>query len=176
MKLEKFLWSKTKVDIIKYLIFKRQWISIRALESELNWSFPAIKKQVDSLEEAEIVEIDKNNNRFAITIRENVYDLIKNFILFNLEQDFVNTFNKYDTMLDKFYLWKIFWKKLDIDIVLLHKNTPKEFLEQIKNDFEKMFKDYFIDHLSVVFMSVDDFQRRYRLADKFILNLITNSK
>ena len=52
MNLEKLFGSKTKVDIIKYLLFRRQGVSMRALEAELGWTFPAIKKQVDSLEEA----------------------------------------------------------------------------------------------------------------------------
>ena len=69
MKLDKFLGSKTKVDILKYLIFRRQGISIRALEHEIPWTFPAIKKQVDSLEESEIVDIDKEGNKWSIVIR-----------------------------------------------------------------------------------------------------------
>jgi len=52
MKIEKLLWSKTKTDILKYLIFKQEGISLRALENVLKRSFPAIKKQVDILEES----------------------------------------------------------------------------------------------------------------------------
>jgi predicted transcriptional regulator len=59
MNLEKLFGSKTKVDILKYLLFKRQGISMRALESELSWTFPAIKKQVDSLKIAGIIDINK---------------------------------------------------------------------------------------------------------------------
>jgi predicted transcriptional regulator len=62
MKLEKFLGSKTKTDILKYLIFKEEGISLRALENVLKWSFPAIKKQVDILEDSGVVFIDKNTN------------------------------------------------------------------------------------------------------------------
>jgi len=32
---------------------------MRALESELTWTFPAIKKQVDSLKLANVVDINK---------------------------------------------------------------------------------------------------------------------
>ena len=49
MDLEKLFGSKAKVDILKYLLFKRQGLSLRALESDLTWTFPAIKKQVDSM-------------------------------------------------------------------------------------------------------------------------------
>jgi hypothetical protein len=32
---------------------------MRALESELDWTFPAIKKQIDALTEAGVIDIDK---------------------------------------------------------------------------------------------------------------------
>jgi hypothetical protein len=35
MNLEKLFGSKAKVDILKYLIFRRQGVSMRALETEL---------------------------------------------------------------------------------------------------------------------------------------------
>jgi len=59
MNLEKLFGSKTKVDILKYLLFRRQGVSMRALEAELNRTFPAIKKQIDSLNEAEVIDVDK---------------------------------------------------------------------------------------------------------------------
>jgi predicted transcriptional regulator len=59
MNLEKLFGSKTKVDILKYLLFRRQGVSMRALESEIERTFPAIKKQVDSLLEAQVININK---------------------------------------------------------------------------------------------------------------------
>lgn len=61
MNLEKLFGSKTKVDILKYLLFKRQGVSMRALESEIPWTFPAIKKQVDSLNESNVIDVNKDN-------------------------------------------------------------------------------------------------------------------
>ena len=52
MKLDKLFGSKAKADILKYLVFRRQGISMRAFESELEWSFPAIKKQISQLDAA----------------------------------------------------------------------------------------------------------------------------
>jgi predicted transcriptional regulator len=57
MHLDKLFGSKAKVDILKYLLFRRQGVSMRALETELERTFPAIKKQIDSLKKASIVEI-----------------------------------------------------------------------------------------------------------------------
>jgi hypothetical protein len=44
--------NRTKVDILKYLMFKEDGISARELENNLSQSFPAIKKQIDNLERA----------------------------------------------------------------------------------------------------------------------------
>jgi len=84
MKLDKFLGSKTKVDILKYLIFRRQGISIRALEHEIPWTFPAIKKQVDPLEESDIVDIDKEGNKWSIIMRPSVAQHIRTLLLYCL--------------------------------------------------------------------------------------------
>jgi len=50
MRLDKLLGSQAKADILKFLVFKREGISARALENYLSWSFPSIKKQIDMLE------------------------------------------------------------------------------------------------------------------------------
>lgn len=108
MKLDKFLGSKTKVDILKYLIFRRQGISIRALEHEIPWTFPAIKKQVDSLEESEIVDIDKEGNKWSIVIRPAVFDYIRSLLLYCIGNDLKSLFGKYEYIIDSYYLGKIF--------------------------------------------------------------------
>lgn len=176
MKLDKLLWSKTKVDILKYLLFKRQWISIRALESELDWSFPAIKKQVDMLNSANIIRVDKDNNKWSIYINEHIYELIKKVFIFALQEDIDTLFNKYDTVLEKYFLGKIFGNKIDVDLVVIYRLMGKDFLDKIKEDIIAMLREYFIDNVGVVFMASEDFQRRYRMSDKFVLSLITYCK
>jgi len=82
MNLEKLFGSKTKVDIIKYLLFKRQGISMRALESEIEWTFPAIKKQVDSLNDSKVIDVNKDNQGRAISIKPEFHDTLKNVFYF----------------------------------------------------------------------------------------------
>ena len=82
MNLEKLFGSKTKVDILKYLLFKRQGISMRALESEIEWTFPAIKKQVDSLNAANVINVNKDGQGRAISIKPEFYDILKNVFYF----------------------------------------------------------------------------------------------
>lgn len=59
MKLDKFLGSKTKSDILKYLIFRRQECIYEAMSNDIARTFPAIKKQIDSLEQSEIIMIER---------------------------------------------------------------------------------------------------------------------
>ncbi len=173
MKLDKFLWSKTKVDILKYLIFRRQGISIRALEHEIPWTFPAIKKQVDSLEDSEIVDIDKEGNKRSITIRPSVSSNIKWLLLYCLNTDLKDLFDKYEYIIDSYYLGKIFgYDTMELDMVIIYKNCEKSLLDVIKNDISEVFRNFFIETAQISFMSLDEFQRRYRLADKFVLNLM----
>ncbi len=176
MNIEKFLGSKTRAGIIKYLLFKRQWVSLRALESDLNWSFTAIKKQIDSLLDAQIVEIDKDSNKWSIYLNNEVEDLVRNIFLYSLEFELKKSFDSYFNMIDKYYLWKVFWNKIDYDIVVVYKNCESWFIDRIKQDISEIFYDYYIENVWVVFMEFEDFNRRYRLADKFVLNLISNCK
>ncbi|UFX83381.1 hypothetical protein [Candidatus Absconditicoccus praedator] len=175
MNIEKFLGSKTRAGIIKYLLFKRQGISMRALETDLAWSFTAIKKQVDSLLEADIVTIKKDQTKWSIYINDQVYDLVRRIFLYSLEFELQKTFSLYPGIVEKYYLGKIFGNNINADMVVVYKTTDPEFLSDMKNKISEIFVDYYIDNVGVVFMQSGDFQRRYRLADKFVLNLITNS-
>jgi hypothetical protein len=89
---------------LKYLIFRRQGISIRALEHEIPWTFPAIKKQVDSLEESEVVVIDKDNTKRAITIHPSASPHIRGMLLYTLQTELVGLFEQYTYMLDQYFL------------------------------------------------------------------------
>lgn len=172
MKLEKLFGSSTKVDILKYLIFKRQWVSIRALDSELTWSFPAIKKQIDLLLDADIVRIDKTSSKWSIYLEWSIHDLVKKILLFSLEYDLKLLFMKYDVCVNKYFLWKVFGNKVDADLVVIYTNLERNTIEKIKEEISDIFREYFVDLVSVVFMPNSDFERRNRLADKFVISLI----
>jgi hypothetical protein len=172
MNLDKFLGSKTKVDILKYLLFRRQGISIRALEHEIPWTFPAIKKQVDSLEESQVVLIDKDASKWSITINPPIAQHMKALFLYTLERDLFGLFDKYTYMVDQYFLGRVFGRDMELDLVLIHKNCEKPVLDSIKEEITFLFRDYFIETAQVTFMSLEEFQRRYRLADKFVLQLM----
>lgn len=172
MNLEKLFWSKTKVDILKYLVFCRQWISMRALESEIWWTFPAIKKQVDSLEESWVVEVQKETSGFSISIKKEYFDLFKQIFFTSLKSSLTKLFDEYSIMIDKYFLWKFFGIPLDMDIVIIYKNMEKPQIDTLKSSISDIFREFFIEKVSVVFMSTDEREKRYRLADKFVLQVI----
>lgn len=172
MNLDKLFWSKTKVDILKYLLFKRQGISMRALESELSWTFPAIKKQVDSLKEANVVDIDKDSVKRSIRINKDFEPLIKNVFVYSLENEIKDLFRQHESIISKFYFGGVFGSKLEMDLVVLYQNCEKEQIDKLKEIISDIFSNYFIDVVQVVFMSAAEREKRYRLADRFVLNIL----
>ncbi len=172
MNLEKLFWSKTKVDILKYLLFRRQGVSMRALESELSWTFPAIKKQVDSLLEAQVVDINKEGQWRSITIKPEFQINIKNIFFYGLRSELMDLFKTYEIMIDKYYFGKKFGSDIESDLVIIYKNCEKPQIDTIKGNINEVFRWYFIETVSVVFMSIEEWQKRYRLADRFVLQIM----
>lgn len=148
---------------------------MRALESEIPRTFPAIKKQVDSLYEADVIDIEKDSTRRAITIKKDFYDNIKNIFLYTLQKEIIEIWETHPFTLEKFFFGNVFGNNIDIDIVVIHKNIEKQILDKIKEEIGEVFKNFFIDNPTAVFMSWDEFQKRYRLADKFVLHIIKNT-
>lgn len=74
---------------------------MRALESELERTFPAIKKQIDSLEESGIIDINKDNAGFSITMLTTHYELFRMFFLASLKEDLLELFSTYSVMIDR---------------------------------------------------------------------------
>lgn len=172
MKLHRLFGSKTKVDILKYLLFKRQGVSMRALESELDWTFPAIKKQIDALEQCFVIAVDKQDNKRSIHISDHFSVPIKNVFVRALMHEIQEIFE--GDMIEQIYRWKSFGVELDMDLVVIHNNQPKEVQEELKKKLWLVFRSYFIEIVSLTFMSASERQTRYRLADKFVLTILRN--
>jgi len=175
MHLDQLFWSKAKVDILKYLLFKRQWVSMRALETELTRTFPAIKKQIDSLKKANIVEIWNDTSKRSITIRDICKKPIRSIFVFGIESGLQDLFNSNSEIIERYYLWKFFGSNLDMDLIIIHNSPSSPQLESIKKEIEEIFKSYFLETISVVFMSSQERDKRYRLADKFVLNIMKHN-
>lgn len=177
MNLEKLFGSKTKGDILKYLVFRRQGISMRALEAELGWTFPAIKKQVDVLVEADLIEVDKDKNKWSITMKADVYDAMRHLFLFALKRDLSALLDQHSFVVQQYYLGKVFGYDIETDVVIIYQNCEKEILDNFKMEINNVFRTYGIETVYVTLLSAGDRQKRLQLADRFVLWVLrTHSK
>ena len=173
MNIEHLFGSKTKVDILKYLIFRWEWISARELESHLNQSFPAIKKQIDNLELAGIVNKNKTGNRWQICIKSSVKPVIFKIFLFDM-LNFLQDIKKSYHFLDSYYVWDLFFLDLDekiwADLIFVYNEVEDIFLQDVKKQISEFFDKYFLD-VKIVFLKKNDYEKRLKFADKFVLRL-----
>jgi hypothetical protein len=77
-------------------------------------------------------------------------------------------------MIHSYYFGKRFGANIDMDLVVIYKNCEKPQIDMIKDSINNAFKKFLIEIVSVVFMSHEDREKRYRLADKFVLNIMRN--
>jgi len=146
---------------------------MRALESELERTFPAIKKQVDSLNEAKVIDVNKDGQGRAISIKPDFFDKIRDIFFFGLKQELIARFETYGSMIDKYYFGKRFGINLEMDLVVIYKNAEKQQIDMIKEEINNVFRSYFIEIVYVVFMSAEERDKRDRMADRFVIQIKT---
>jgi len=145
---------------------------MRALEAELGWTFPAIKKQVDSLEEAWILLVNKEGNGFSIEMKKELFPLFKDFFFNSLKVSLEIIFNENEKVISQYFWWKKFWIGLEMDLIVVYHTDELETLTKIKNQISEIFSTYFIENGSIVYMSFEEWQKRYRLSDRFVLQVM----
>ena len=149
---------------------------MRAFETELQWSFPAIKKQIDQLEEAGIVQVRKDASKRSIYLEEGMHQHLKELFLYLLKQDLKDAFSEHEGLVETYFLWKVFWNDFDMDMVLIYNTSHTFHLAKLKTKITEVFRLFLIEYVNVVFLTTDEFDQRYRLADKFVLNLMRQLK
>lgn len=180
MQIEYLFWSKTKVDILKYLIFKEEWLSARELETKLKQSFPAIKKQLDNLELAGVILKNKKWNKWNVSISKPIKPLIFKIFVFDIV-NFLNDLVKKYYFLERFLLGDFFffgveaYQKVWVDLVFIYNDVEDIFLTEVKDEISKFFDKYFVE-IKVVFMRKQDYEKRLKYADKFVLRITKNQK
>lgn len=172
MKLDKLFGSKTKIDIFKYLLFRKQGISLRTLESETGRTFPAIQKQVQGLEEAWLLEVARDATAWAISLHPELVPHLRALFYFSLQQDIIELFTAQWDALVKYFWGDRFGKEIGADLVILYQQMEKSDIDQLKQSISEIFREYWIESVSVVMMSNDERERRYRLADRFALQVM----
>jgi len=173
MDLNILFWSRTKVNILKYLLFKEDKISARELERHIQESFPAIKKQIDNLYDAWIIEKNKTWNRWQLEIKKWVNPLIYNIFIYNIKR-YLKGIWKTTFFIKKVFLADFFLSSIDkqlwIDIVFVHRIVDDAFLEDVKKQISNYLDTYYLD-LTISFICEENYQKRLRYADKFVINL-----
>ena len=172
MNLEKLFGSKTKVGILKYLIFRRQWVSMRALETELWWTFPAIKKQIDSLDDAWVINIDKESTWWSIHIKPGIERIFRELFFEALKQNLAELFENAWDQISCYFWWDKFWKEIGMDLLIIHNNMEKENIDKLKEKINDCFRDCWIETASIATMSADEWETRHRLTDRFFLKVM----
>lgn len=79
-------------------------------------------------------------------------------------------------MIEKYFFGKRFGTDIETDLVIIYKNAEKPQIDTIKENINDIFRGYFIETVSVVFMSAEEWQKRYRLADRFVLQIMRHIK
>lgn len=128
------------------------------------------------MEEAEILEIEKTPEKRAIKIADDVYEEIRRLIVCAISHDTKALLNK-SSIISKYYLGKIFYKNIDIDLVVLYNpGVPDDSLQELKDNITQLFKSYMIDPAYLVFMPMEEFDKRTKMADKFALQVMRSDQ
>jgi len=174
MSLDKFLGSKVKGDILKYLLFVSEWVSMRALENKLWWSFPAIKKQVDILLECWVIFVEKSKGWWWLYISNEFKDIVEKLLIKYLMLDFEHLFTKkYKDFIYKCVYGDLFWNQIWTDLVIIYQwDVKSNLINDLKNDVDELIKKYFLKVINVTIFHKGEFERRYKLGDKFVLKLM----
>ena len=126
---------------------------------------------MDSLDESNVINVNKDNQGRAISIKPEFYDTLKNVFYFWLQNDLVTLFKTYEVMIDQYYFGKRFNIDLEMDLVIIYKNCEKPQIDMIKENINEIFRWYFIELVNVVFMGIEERQKRDRLADRFVIQI-----
>lgn len=59
-----------------------------------------------------------------------------------------------------------------MDLVIVHTPHASEYLPSIKQSVEEVFREYLLEHVTVWYMTQDEFEKRNRVADKFVISLM----
>ena len=63
-----------------------------------------------------------------------------------------------------------------MDMVLVYDAKEEHKLRLLKARITEVFRLFLIEYINVVFLTTDEFDQRYRLADKFVLSLLRQLK
>ena len=105
-----------------------------------------------------------------------MYDIVKQVFFYALKHDLISLFKQYEIMIPKYYFGKTFGVPLDMDLIVIYKNLEKPQIDSIKESINDIFRSYYIEVVSLVFMSHEEWEKRYRLADRFVMQIMRHTQ
>lgn len=177
--LTKLFGSKTRTKLLEKFFLEYEsgnndWFHMRALSRDLEEQINSIKRELDSLEDLNILKSREES-------KKKFFYLNKNFILLDeFKSIFLKTYNPYESI-------KKFFKQEDfLDLIIINEELSKRLVGNTNNIVDifliwEMNKIAFNDFLAKTFfnrkikyaiITRDDFQKRLEYNDKLIFNII----
>lgn len=177
--LTKLFWSKTRTKILEkffleYESWNNDWFHMRALSRDLEEQINSIKRELDSLEELNILKSKEESKKKFFFVN-------KNFILLEeFKSIFLKTYNPNETI-KKFFKTQEF-----LDLVIINEELSKRLTWNTNNivdifliwEMDKILfnnflaKTFFNRKIKYAIITRSDFQKRLEYNDKLIFNII----
>lgn len=97
-----------------------------------------------------------------------------------IQIDLDNYFHEHEMLFKKRFFGKLFGATVEEDLIIIYKPAAVDYLPKIKEDVERLLDSYLIrsdtNQNKLVLMSQSEFEKRYRLADKFVLTIMRQCK
>lgn len=177
--LTKLFWSKTRTKILEKFFLEYESGNIdgfhmRALSRDLDEQINSIKRELDSLEELNILKSREE-------AKKKYFFLNKNFFLMEeFKNIFLKTYNPHNAL-------KAFFKTQNtLDLVLINEELSKRLIWNTNNivdifliwEIDKILfneflaKTFFNRKIKYAIITIDDFKKRLEYDDKLIFNIL----
>lgn len=177
--LTKLFWSKTRTKILEKFFLEYESGNIdgfhmRALSRDLDEQINSIKRELDSLEELNILKSREEAKKKYFFLNKNFF-LIEEF-----KNIFLKTYNPHTAL-------KTFFKTQNtLDLVIINEELSKRLIWNTNNivdifliwEIDKiafnefLAKTFFNRKIKYAIITVDDFKKRLEYDDKLIFNIL----
>lgn len=177
--LTKLFGSKTRTKILEkffleYESWNTDWFHMRALSRDLDEQINSIKRELDSLEELNILKSREEAKKKFFCLNKNFF-LIEEF-----KNIFLKTYNPYET------IKKFFKEQSSLNLVLINEALSKRLTWNTNNIVdifliweinkilfnEFLAKTFFNRKIKYAIITKDDFKKRLEYNDKLIFNIL----
>lgn len=177
--LTKIFGSNTRTKLLEKFFLEyesgnNEWFHMRALSRDLEEQINSIKRELDSLEELNVLKSREESKKKIFFINKNFF-LIEEF-----KNIFLKTYNPHNT------IKKFFKEQCDLSLIIINEALSKrltwntnnivdifliwEINKILFNDF--LAKTFFNRKIKYAVITNDDFKKRLEYNDKLIFNII----